>query len=110
MAEFEAVARTSEVGPGQMQEAELGGRTILVANVGQTYYAMDACCPNEGTNLAREGRLDHEQLICPNDAWTFDVRNGARVDPPDGPGLRTYEIRIEQNEVLVGPARDAGGA
>lgn len=108
MPEFEVAAKTAEVGPGEMKEAEINGNPILVANVDQRYYAVDARCPNEGTNLAQEGRLDHEHLTCPYDHWTYDIRNGERVDPPNGPGLRSYAIRVDQNTVLVGPPRDGG--
>ncbi|HEX7117556.1 MAG TPA: Rieske 2Fe-2S domain-containing protein [Longimicrobiales bacterium] len=108
MAEYVAVLRTPELGPGEMREVEAHGETLVVLNVGQTYYALSAHCPTDGLNLAREGRLKGELLICPGDDRAYDVRTGAPVRPAEGRGLRRYAIRVEENEVRVGPAIDGG--
>ncbi|HEX6306842.1 MAG TPA: Rieske 2Fe-2S domain-containing protein [Longimicrobiales bacterium] len=103
MADFETVLRTPELGPGAIVRVQVHGRDLAVANVGQTYYALDATCPVDGTNLAQDGRLDGDLLICPNDHARFDVRTGESVD---GAGaLQPHEVRVEGNEVRVGPPR-----
>lgn len=104
MAEFETVLRTPELGPGDVREVQAHGRDIAVANVGQTYYAVEATCPVDGTNLARSGRLRGELLVCPNDEAQFDVRTGEQVNGRET--LTSHSIRVEGNEVRVGPARD----
>lgn len=101
MSEFETVLRTPELGPGAIAEVHAHGRHIAVANVGQTYYALDATCPVDGTNLARDGRLDHDVLICPNDDARFSVRTGERAG--GGEALTAHTVRIEGNEIMVGP-------
>jgi nitrite reductase/ring-hydroxylating ferredoxin subunit len=104
METYETVLRTPDLGPGAVAAVEAHGRPVAVANVGQRYYAVDATCPVDGTNLGREGTLDGALLICPHDRARFDVRTGARVD---GRGaLAAHSIRVEGNEVLVGPPRD----
>jgi 3-phenylpropionate/trans-cinnamate dioxygenase ferredoxin component len=106
MAGFETVARTPEIGPGAVTAVQAHGREIALGNVGQRYFALDARCPVDGTNLGRDGRLEGDMLICPNDDARFDVRTGRRVG---GAGeLGAHLIRVEGNEVLVGPPRDAG--
>lgn len=100
--EYEAVARTPEMGPGQLREVLAHGETLALVNVGQTYYALSAHCPNDGVNLAREGELRGDHLICPGDGLEFDVRTGERVGDPDAPGLRRYPIMVANNEVRVG--------
>lgn len=103
MGEYETVIRTPDLGPGTLAEVHAHGRDLALANVGQTYYAVDAVCPVDGTNLARSGRLDGEELVCPNDEARFDIRTGRRLD---GEGeLLPHPIRVEGNEVRVGPAR-----
>jgi nitrite reductase/ring-hydroxylating ferredoxin subunit len=104
MPTFETVLRTPQLGPGTMAEVNAHGRALALANIGQTYYAVEARCPIDGTNLARDGRLEGELLICPNDEARFDVRTGRRID---GAGeLRPRAIRVEGNEVRVGPPAD----
>jgi 3-phenylpropionate/trans-cinnamate dioxygenase ferredoxin component len=106
MAAFETVIRTAALGPGTIAEVYAHGREIALANVGQTYYAVDARCPVDGTNLARDGRLDGELLICPNDDARFDIRTGRRIG---GEGeLEARPIRVEGNEVRVGPPANGG--
>lgn len=106
MDEYEGVLRTPDLGPGQVREVEAHGEKLALMNVGQTYYAVDARCPEDGTNLATEGRLRGDLLVCPTDHSAYDIRTGDRVEPPGEPGLRSYAIRVEGNEIRVGPARD----
>lgn len=103
MAEYQAVLRTAELGPGQMREVTAQGETLLVVNIGQTYYAYSALCPYDGTNLAREGYLAGETVVCPTDGRVFDLRTGTSERPGDIRTLERYSIRVEENEVLVGP-------
>jgi nitrite reductase/ring-hydroxylating ferredoxin subunit len=93
------------LGPGDVAEVHVNGRSLALANVGQTYYAVDAECPVDGTNLAREGKLDGEVLICPHDDARFDVRTGDRIDALGSSSLRPHRIKVEGNEVRVGPPR-----
>jgi nitrite reductase/ring-hydroxylating ferredoxin subunit len=104
MTEYETVIHTPQLGPGGMAAVQAHGQDIVVANIGQTYYAVAAHCPIDGTNLGRNGRLDGDLLVCPNDEARFDMRTGERVGG-DG-ALQPREIRVEGNEVRVGPPRD----
>jgi nitrite reductase/ring-hydroxylating ferredoxin subunit len=103
MKDFETVLRTPDLGPGAVAAVQAHGRDIALANVGQTYYAVNAHCPVDGTNLGREGRLDGPLLVCPHDSARFDVRTGRRVDAEGE--LGAHHIRVEGNQVLVGPQR-----
>ena len=108
METYETVLRTPELGPGDVAEVHAHGRSIAVANVGQTYYAVAAQCPVDGTNLARDGHLDGDLLVCPNDHARFDVRTGMQVDAVERHELQPHSIRVEGNEVRVGPPRSEG--
>ena len=101
--EFIAVARTPDVGPGDVKEVEAHGLNVGLTNVGQTYYAFEAACPVDGTNLARDGVLKGDLIVCPQDQAAFDVRTGERVDSDGERGLDLFEIRVEENQVKIGP-------
>ena len=101
MAEYETVLRTPELGPGALTEVEAHGTTLALANVGQTYYALEGVCPKDGEHLGQTGRLDGDHLVCRAD-HAYDVRDGRATD---GAGtLRRYSIRVTGNEIQVGPA------
>ena len=104
--EFIPVVKTPDLGPGDIKEVEAHGRHVGVTNVGQTYYAFDPECPVDGTNLAREGVMRGDLLVCPQDEARFDVRTGECVEPEGQPGLQRYAIKVESNEVKVGPPLD----
>ena len=101
--EFIPVVRTPDLGPGSVKEVEAHGRHVGVTNVGQTYYAFDAQCPLDGTNLARDGVLRGDSIVCPLDDVAFDVRTGVCSDPDIDEELQRYSIRVEENQVKVGP-------
>ncbi|HWV58542.1 MAG TPA: Rieske 2Fe-2S domain-containing protein [Longimicrobiales bacterium] len=103
MADYEPVLRTPDLGPGEVREVQAHGRTLAVTNIGQTYYAVDAICPDDGTNLARDGRLEDVDFVCPVDGARFDARTGRRTSTRDGADLSRYAIRVVENVVLVGP-------
>jgi nitrite reductase/ring-hydroxylating ferredoxin subunit len=104
--EFVPVVRTPDLGPGDVREVEAHGRALGVTNVGQTYYAFDAHCPVDGTNLARDGVMRGDVIKCPQDEAEFDVRTGECLDPEGLPGLPRYAIKVEENQVKVGPLLD----
>jgi 3-phenylpropionate/trans-cinnamate dioxygenase ferredoxin component len=103
MIEFEKVLSTPELGPGAIAEVEAQGRTLALTNVGQQYFAVDAVCPEDGTNLARDGRIEGDHLVCPGDQAVFDLRTGIRLDADSEHTLQRYSIRIQENSILIGP-------
>lgn len=101
--EFVSVVRTPDLGPGDIKEVEAHGHMMGVTNVGQTYYAFDAQCPVDGTNLAREGVIRGDALVCPQDNTRFNIRTGSS---DGGPPLQRYSIKVEENQVKIGPPID----
>lgn len=101
MSEYESVLQTPDLGPGHAREVQVRGDPVLVLNLGQTYYALDARCPESGSTL--EFHLTPRgRLVCPDDAAEFDIESGERVGD-DGRGLRRYDVRVEGNTIMVGP-------
>jgi nitrite reductase/ring-hydroxylating ferredoxin subunit len=48
-----------------------------------------------------EGELDGTIVTCPMHGWEYDVRTGANTINPAA-RLRTYEVRLDGEDVLVG--------
>lgn len=107
MEDYETVLRTPDLGPGALTEVQAHGRTLALANVGQTYYALEGVCPADGSRLGASGHLEGDYLICPRE-HAFDVRNGLATEGA-GSGLTRYALRITGNEIQVGPPLDSGG-
>ena len=99
---FVKVADLGELSPGEMKYVEVGDEQVLLANVEGTIYACDNVCAHAFAPLA-EGALDGEQVECPLHGSVFNVITGEVVDPPADEGIRVFQVRIEGQDILVGP-------
>jgi len=113
MAEFTEVARTDELKRGTMKSVMAGGREILLARLGDTYYATDGRCTHMGGELSR-GRLDGTVVTCPRHGSQFDLSSGRVVRWLKGgllskmagaikrpSNLTVYEVKVEGDRILV---------
>lgn len=94
------LAKTSDLGDGEMKEVSANGTRILLARVGGEFYAVGATCPHYGAPLA-EGALSGTRIICPWHHACFDVTNGGLEEPPALDSLPRYEVRVEEGRVLA---------
>lgn len=107
--EYVRVAGVDEVAPGRMVPIEAGGRKLLLARVGDDYYAAQRKCPHLGFNLCR-GSLDGAAVVCPLHKAKFDLATGAVDRDPKllflnmkaKNDLAVYPVRVEGSDVLVG--------
>jgi NADPH-dependent 2,4-dienoyl-CoA reductase/sulfur reductase-like enzyme/nitrite reductase/ring-hydroxylating ferredoxin subunit len=94
------LANTSDLNSGEMKEFAAGETRILLARVGDQFYAVGATCPHYGGALA-EGALCGTHVICPLHHAIFDVVNGELEEPPALDSLVSYQVRVEGDRVLV---------
>jgi nitrite reductase/ring-hydroxylating ferredoxin subunit len=96
------VAKVGDLAPGTLKRAELDIlHTITLANVEGEYYALDSRCPHANFPLYA-GRLLGSRLVCAGHSWCFDARTGQGLVPRDAPSAKTYPVRVEGDDVLVG--------
>jgi glycine betaine catabolism B len=98
--DFVKVADTKDIQPSQMKEVEVDGESICVANVEGKYYAIGSICTHEGGPLA-DGMLEGYEVECPWHQSKFDVRTGQVTSPPATESEPTYEIKVDNNSILV---------
>ncbi len=100
MADFIKVAKVSDIQEGQMKGYSANGEEILIANIGGKFYAMDAVCSHEEGPLP-EGQLEDHIVTCPWHGARFDVRTAKVQGTPWASDLRTFEVKIEGEDILV---------
>jgi 3-phenylpropionate/trans-cinnamate dioxygenase ferredoxin subunit len=113
MGEFVEVSRIDELKDGTMKAVRAAGREILLARVGNTYYATDNRCPHMKGDLS-QGKLEGAVVTCPVHGSQFDISNGQVVRWLKGglmsklggalkmsKALRIYNVKIEGSRVLV---------
>lgn len=92
---FVKVAKVGELKPGEMKLVEVGDKRILLVNVSGKYHAVEEVCPHAEGPLS-EGMLEGEEVECP---W-----HGSRFNVTTGDALERYTVRVERENILVGPA------
>lgn len=109
-----SVGKADELSDGAMREATVNGHEILIARVGDSFYAADSRCPHMGAKLAR-GLLEGTVVTCPRHGSRFDLTSGEVVQWLQGSGLfsrigtalksprplMTYSVKVEHGEILV---------
>ncbi len=100
MADFQTVAKASEIAPGEMKLVDLDGTEVVVANVDGAFFAFGNACTHVGGPLA-EGDLDGETVICPWHSSVFDLRSGEPLGGPGEDPIPTYEVRFQGDDIQV---------
>ena len=106
MADFLSVARLDEIEDGGMKQVEIHDTLVGLYRAGENVYAMADICTHEEAYLT-EGYFDPDELEveCPLHGSCFNVKDGSvRILPATKPET-TYQVRIEGDEILVGPER-----
>ena len=74
-----------------LEEFAVDGVTVLLARVGQDYFAYPPLCPHQEEPL-RKGLCDGELITCFKHIWQWDLRTGAwcrgMLDALEHPELR----------------------
>ncbi len=111
---FVEAAKTGDIQPGGKKAVKIDDREILVARVGDDYFAVDGRCPHLHGHLG-QGRLEGTVITCPLHGSQFDVTDGrvlrwttfsgftakvARIFRPPR-GLRTYAVKAEDGRIMV---------
>jgi len=98
--EFHKVASVRDLEPGKGVVVVVKGTRIALFNCEGAYYAIRNTCPHMGGDLG-EGYLSGDVVTCPWHGWRFNVKTG-RNPEADVVAVRTYEVKVEGEEVYVG--------
>ena len=100
---------------GIMKEILAQGREILLARVGDNYYAVDNRCPHMNGELSR-GKLEGTIVTCPGHGSQFDLSDSRVVcwlkraglvlmvskDLKSPRPVNTYQVKIAGDVILIG--------
>ncbi|WP_284946336.1 FAD-dependent oxidoreductase [Acidisoma cladoniae] len=99
------VAAASAIPDGGLLAVQVGEQALLLSRVGEEVHAVSGTCPHAGAPLAEGVRCGHH-IVCPWHKASFDLRTGARMEPPAVDGLRRFPARIVGGRVLLTPPGD----
>ncbi len=108
------VGAVDDLVDGGMKTVSPEGHDLLLARVGDAYYAADARCPHMGGRLPH-GTLQGTVVTCPRHGSRFDLSDGhvirwtrwtgitlamAKVLKPPRP-LNVYPVHVQGDRLLV---------
>jgi nitrite reductase/ring-hydroxylating ferredoxin subunit len=99
--EWATVARTGELGEGEMIGGTVAGEAVLVVNLGGQYRAIGATCTHAGCSLVDDGDIEEGTVVCGCHGSIFDLETGEAVGPPAHDPVPVYSVRVEGDEVQV---------
>jgi len=112
--EFIEVSKIDELKAGAMKAVNIAGHEVLLARVGDKYYAANNRCPHMGARLS-DGSLDATTVTCPRHGAQYDLSDGhvirwAKMPVPVSTigkligrpkPLTTYVVKLEGESILV---------
>ncbi len=114
MADYIEVGKVSDFASGQIKQVNASGKAVLLARVGDKFYASENFCPHMGADLS-QGKLDGTIVTCPRHHSQFDLIDGHVIRWTDWTGiklslaklarppraLKVYEVKIDGDKVMV---------
>jgi nitrite reductase (NADH) small subunit len=96
---FVRAAAVGEIAPDNVQEVQVAGKAIAVANVGGKFYAISNTCLHRGGPLG-QGTLSGTVVTCPWHGWSFDVTTG-KLSHNLNAGVACYAVEVRGEELFV---------
>jgi len=93
-------AARSDLAEGEVIGVEVAGNSIALYETEGQLFATDNICTHAYACLS-DGWLDGEVIECPLHAARFDIRSGKVLDPPATEDLKTYPVRVVDDEIQI---------
>ncbi len=90
----------NQVASGELFRFNHNGKGILLSNLNGKIFATDLVCTHEEADLST-GFLTEEGVRCPLHLSVFNLETGEPKNPPAERPLKTYNVKIQENEIYV---------
>jgi 3-phenylpropionate/trans-cinnamate dioxygenase ferredoxin subunit len=99
---FVKAAAVDEVPKRGLLDLEIDGQKIVLIATGDAYYALEDQCSHEDYPLS-DGELmdDDERVECIYHGAKFNVKTGKAVALPAMKPVPSYEVKVEDGDILV---------
>jgi len=75
-------------------------KTFCIYMLEDGFYATDGICTHETVHL-EDGIVMDNEVECPMHQGVFDIKTGKAVSPPACDDLKTYPVKIEDNNIYI---------
>ena len=89
-----------KLGRGELFGFDYHEKKLLITNFNGNIFATDRICTHAEADLSN-GIITENGITCHLHLSVFDLKTGMPQNPPAEKQLRTYNVKIEQNEIYV---------
>ena len=100
MSDFEKLASTEDIKPGEIKSFVVGPDMIAVCNVEGKFYAFRDECTHQALPLS-DGTLEGKTLTCCYHSAEFDVETGEALSLPAVDAVETFELKVEGEDIYI---------
>jgi nitrite reductase/ring-hydroxylating ferredoxin subunit len=102
MSEFRKALSNSELEEGSILAVRINGERIALYKIGGEIYATSEMCSHSDCSLEDFGKIvESDQVECICHGARFRIKTGEVTRVPAEVPLKTYAVRVEENEVWV---------
>ena len=74
--------------------------TYCIYRLEDGFYATDGICTHESVHL-EDGLILDGEIECPMHQGIFDIKTGKAISPPACNDLKTYDVKVEDNNIYI---------
>ena len=100
MGQWHDVLKVKDFKLGHGVQCSIAGKTLAIFNIEGKFHAIDDTCTHAGASLA-EGSVAGSVVTCPWHGATFDIFTGAALTDPAYEGVKTYNVKVQGDDLLV---------
>lgn len=103
--EFVEIAPASELPNGERLFVELEGKSIVIFNIADQFFAIADVCTHDDGPLG-DGDLEGFNIVCPRHGAEFDVRTGKVMQMPAVVDVPAYPVKVVDGMIQLGLPRE----
>ena len=98
--DWKLVCKVDDIEMEDLIRFDYEDKTFCVYRLEDGFYATDGICTHEAVHL-EEGLVMDSEIECPMHQGIFDIKSGKAVSPPACDDLKTYPVKVENEEVYI---------
>ena len=97
---YHAVASMSDLEDRVPYPVDVGAEEIALVLMDDNVYAISNVCTHEYACLS-DGYIEEDRIVCPLHLAEFSVTTGEVIEEPAEEDLRTYSVKVVDDQVYV---------
>ena len=97
---WQLVNGTADMDIEDIVRFDYDNKTYCVYRLEDGFFATDGICTHEAVHL-EDGLVMDGEIECPMHQGIFDIKSGSAISPPDCEDLKTYPVKVENDQVYI---------